>query len=88
MALRDAVDRHYNNFTQILDKTYPKLTMDDIDYCCLYLLGLKEADIAALMQRAYPTVCQRSRKIKRIFNTKESLQSAIAAMAFQAQCNA
>ena len=88
MMLRDAVDRHYNSFTQLLSKTYPELTFDDLDYCCLYLLGLKEADIAALMQRAYPTVCQRSRKIKRIFNTKESLQSAIAAMAFQAQCNA
>ncbi len=88
MMLRDAVDRHYNSFTQLLSKTYPELTFDYLDYCCLYLLGLKEADIAALMQRAYPTVCQRSRKIKRIFNTKESLQSAIAAMAFQAQCNA
>ena len=83
LLLRDAVDRHYDNFTQKLSKDYPELTYDDIDYCCLYLLGLKDADISALLQRAYPTVHQRSNKIKRIFNTKESLQSAIVAMASQ-----
>ena len=45
IMLRDAVDRHYDNFTQALEKKYPKLTIDDIDYCCLYLLGLKDAEI-------------------------------------------
>ena len=81
MMLRDAVDRHYDNFTQTLVKKYPELTVDDIDYCCLYLLGLKDADVSALMQRAYPTVHQRGNKLKHIFNTKESLQSTISAMA-------
>ncbi len=83
MLLRDSVDRHYNHFSQTLCKTYPDLTIDDIDYCCFYLLGLKKADISALIQRAYPTVYQRSHKLKRIFNTTESLQSFIAAMAYQ-----
>ena len=81
MLLRDAVDRHYNNFTQTLSKLHPELTVDDIDYCCLYLLGLKDADISALIQRAYPTVHQRSNKLKHIFNTKESLQTTIASKA-------
>jgi len=86
--LRDAVDRHYDNFTQRLCKTYPDLTINDIDYCCFYLLGLKDADISALIQRAYPTVYQRSQKLKNIFNTPESLQSAITAMASQLPQNA
>ena len=85
MILRDAVDRHYDNFTQTLGKQYPELTVDDIDYCCLYLLGLKDADISALIQRAYPTVHQRSNKLKHIFNTKESLQTTIADMASKLQ---
>ena len=88
MMLRDAVDRHYDNFTQTLCKTYPDLTIDDIDYCCFYLLGLKEADISALIQRAYPTVYQRSHKLKRIFNTTESLHSAVTTMASQLRKNA
>ena len=87
IMLKDAVDRHYNNFTQTLVKLYPELTVDDIDYCCLYLLGLKDTDISALMQRAYPTVHQRSNKLKHIFNTKESLQSTISAMVSESHYN-
>ena len=87
MMLRDAVDRHYDNFTQILGKQYPELTVDDIDYCCLYLIGLKDADISALIQRAYPTVHQRSNKLKHIFNAKESLQSTISSMASELHSN-
>ena len=87
MMLRDAVDRHYNNFTQTLCKKFPDLTIDDIDYCCFYLLGLKEADISALIQRAYSTVYQRSQKLKRIFNTTESLHSAVATMASKSRKN-
>lgn len=81
IMLRDAVDRHYDNFTQALGKKYPKLTIDDIDYCCLYLLGLKDAEISALMQRAYPTVHQRSLKLKHMFKVRGTLQSAIIAKA-------
>ena len=81
IMLRDAVDRHYDNFTQALGKKYPKLTIDDIDYCCLYLLGLKDAEISALMHRAYPTVHQRSLKLKHMFKVRGTLQSAIVAKA-------
>ena len=73
LALRDAADRHYDNFTQKICAWYPKLSYDDIDYCCLYLLGLKDADISALMQRAYPTVCERGRKLKGIFKSTAPL---------------
>lgn len=73
IELRDAVNRHYNNFLQKLSKQYSDLKPDDMDYCCLYLLGLKDADVSALMQRAYSTVCERSRKLKHIFNSKEPL---------------
>lgn len=71
--LRDATNRHYEQFTTNLSKQYPELNKNDIDYCCLFLLGLTEADIAALMQRSYNTVCYRSRKLKGIFGGKEPL---------------
>jgi cytochrome b len=70
-ALREAADLHYNQFTSRLAKAYPDLTRGDLDYCCLYLLGLSDADVAALMQKAYPTVSQRARKIKGIFGSEE-----------------
>ena len=63
LLLRDAADRHYDNYTQRLQKEYPELSNDDIDYCCLYLLGLKDAEVSALMQKDYSTVCRRRRKL-------------------------
>ncbi len=81
MALREAADRHFGQFTSRLAKAYPTLTKGDLDYCCLYLLGLSDADISALMQRAYATVSERSRKIKTIFGTEEPLSVALVSFA-------
>jgi tetratricopeptide (TPR) repeat protein len=81
MALREAADRHFGQFTSRLAKAYPTLTKGDLDYCCLYLLGLSDADVAALMQRAYATVSERSRKIKTIFGTEEPLSVALMSFA-------
>ena len=72
-ALREAADRHFNQFTSRLAKAYPDLTRNDLDYCCLYLLGLSDADVAALMQKAYSTVSDRSRKLKNIFGNEKPL---------------
>ena len=33
-------------------ENYPELTDDDINYCCLYLLGLKDADVSAKIARS------------------------------------
>ena len=81
MALREAADRHFNQFTVRLAKAYPNLTKGDLDYCCLYLLGLSDADISALMQRAYNTVSERSRKLKSIFGSEESLSATLCGFA-------
>ncbi|MBR5082926.1 MAG: hypothetical protein IKX35_10850 [Bacteroidales bacterium] len=80
-ALREAADRHFNQFTSRLAKAYPDLTRGDLDYCCLYLLGLSDADVAALMQRAYNTVSQRARKMKAIFGSDEPLTTTLRAIA-------
>ena len=77
MALREAADRHFNQFTVRLAKAYPNLTKGDLDYCCLYLLGLSDADVAALMQKAYPTVSHRARKMKAIFKNEAPLPTTL-----------
>ena len=68
-----AVDRHYGTFAESLKKAYPKLTNDDLNYCRLYLLGLNEVQIAALMQKSYSSVWERADKLKRIFGTDEKI---------------
>ena len=77
LALREAADVHFGLFTTRLKQDFPSLTKGDIDYCCLYLLGVEEADMAALMQRAFNTVCERSRKLKGIFGSDEPLPNTL-----------
>ena len=79
--LRLAVDRHFRQFTVRLKKVYPELTNSDLDYCCLYLLGLTVADIAALMQRAYNTVIERNGKLKKIFGEENTLSVTLRTLA-------
>ena len=85
VALREAVDWHYNHFTERLAKAYPVLTKSDLDYCCLYLLGLSDADISALMQRAYNTINERSGKLKRVFGVEKTLSGALISFANESQ---
>ena len=81
LDLRLAVDRHFGQFTARLKKAYPELTNSDLDYCCLYLLGLTDADIAALMQRTYNTVFERNGKIRKIFGSENPLPITLMIMA-------
>ena len=81
LDLRLAVDRHFGQFTVRLKKAYPELTNSDLDYCCLYLLGLTDADVAALMQRAYNTVVERDGKIKKILGSDNPLPYTLIAIA-------
>ena len=73
LSLRDAAEKHLPRFVSQIRKQYSRLTESDMDYCYLFLLGLSEADVSALMQRAYTTVCDRSRKISRILSADDSL---------------
>jgi len=76
-ALRAAADETMGDFTVRIKKRFPKLTDEDVTYCCLYLLGISEADISALMQKAYSTVCERRRKIKRIIGGPDDMVVAL-----------
>ena len=81
LDLRLAADRHFNQFTVRLKQAYPKLTNSDLDYCCLYLLGLNDADVAALMQRTYNTVFERNGKMRKIFDSEKPLPVTLTAFA-------
>ena len=81
LDLRLAVDCHFGQFTARIKKAYPELTNSDLDYCCLYLLGLTDADIAALMQRTYNTVFERSGKMRKIFGSENPLPITLMGIA-------
>ncbi len=77
IELRAAANLHYDNFTIRLKDKFPELTNDDIDYCCLYLLGLKDADVSALMQKEYSNVCRRNRKIRTILKSNNNITESL-----------
>ena len=81
IALREAANRHYDHFIVRLVQTYPDITKSDLDYCCLYLLDLTDADISALMQRAYNTVNERNSKLKKILGCQNTISVALHAFA-------
>ena len=77
LALRKAAEKTLPRFTAQIRQQFPGLTDGDMDYCYLFLLGLNEADVSALMQRAYTTVCDRSRKISRTIGANGSLDHTL-----------
>lgn len=81
IALREAADYHFGQFTTRLKKAYPELSQADLDYCCLYLLGLSDADVSALMQKAYPTISQRSRRIRSVLGNDSPLPITLRVIA-------
>ena len=79
--LRMAANQHFDLFTIRLKNAYPQLTNGDLDYCCLYLLGLTNADLAALMQRAYNTIVERDGKLKKIIGNDNPLPFTLMGIA-------
>ena len=72
--LVNAVDAVFPKFSSWLIETYPRLKRYDVFYCCLYILGVTEAQAAALSGKTYQAVWIRSVKLREIFDNKSSLQ--------------
>lgn len=72
--LVNAVDAVFPKFSSWLIETYPRLKRYDVFYCCLYILGVTEAQAAALSGKTYQAVWTRSVKLREIFGNKSSLQ--------------
>ena len=81
LDLRLAADLHFNQFTRRLKTAYPQITNTDLDYCCLYLLGLTDSDVAALMQRSYNTVIERNGKMRKIIGSTSALPTTLMEIA-------
>ncbi|WP_276786828.1 hypothetical protein [Paraprevotella xylaniphila] len=56
------IDYCFNNFASGLQKITPSLTMYDVVHCCLFRLGIRTSDIAAMCSLANSTIsCRRKR---------------------------
>ncbi len=72
--LVNAVDAVFPKFSVRIIEMFPRLKRYDVQYCCLYILGITEVQAAALTGRTYQAVWTRSLKLHEVFNNKSSLQ--------------
>lgn len=68
-----SVDKVFDNFSKRLLRAYSHLNKSDIIYCCLFLIGLDEKHISALMGKDYSTVWRRTQKLQKIFGSSEKI---------------
>ena len=74
MKLVNAVDAVFPKFSVKIIERYPRLNRGDVEYCCMYILGLSEIQAAALTGKTYQAVWKRSVKMHEIFDNKADLQ--------------
>lgn len=69
-----AIDNAFPGFSTEIIKQYPRLTTQDVFYCCLYIMGLNEKQAAAITGKTYQTVWARSAKMNEIFGSNANLK--------------
>ena len=70
-----AANTSFGDFSLRLLSTYPDLTTGDVRHCALVLLGMNDAEIAALEGISYSGTNRRTKKIIGVFQTNLNLQT-------------
>lgn len=69
--LVNAVERHCPGFGPLLKAQCPSFTRNDFELCRYLLIGIKETQVAVLLQKDYSTVWKRAKEIKETLQTEE-----------------
>lgn len=75
--LKEAVERHYEGFDNVLLSRCSDLELGDLRLCHLYLLGLDNPVIAALNERIYSTIRKRENILKKKLGAEESMAAYV-----------
>lgn len=68
------IDKTFPGFSVKISKQFPRLTTQDVFYCCLYIMGLNEKQAAAITGKTYQAVWARSAKMNEIFGNNANLK--------------
>lgn len=77
-----AVSKHFGNFKPKLLSRYPAIKSEELLQCYLYLLGLKDKQIAILRQCNYSTVFRQSKKLQNNLRADAPLPDFVRKLAF------
>ena len=79
--LKDAVERHYKGFDNMLLSQCPSLKQSDLTLCHLHLLGLNEGEIGALKDRTYSAIKKQNENLQEKIGVEESLSAYVLKVA-------
>ena len=79
--LKDAVERHYKGFDNMLLSQCPSLKQSDLTLCHLHLLGLNEGEIGALKDRTYSAIKKQNENLQEKIGVEESLSEYVLKIA-------
>ena len=79
--LKDAVERHYKGFDNMLLSQCPSLKQSDLTLCHLHLLGLNEGEIGALKDRTYSAIKKQNENLQEKIGVEESLSEYVLKVA-------
>ena len=79
--LKDAVERHYKGFDNMLLSQCPSLKQSDLTLCHLHLLGLNEGEIGALKDRTYSAIKKQNENLQEKIGVEEGLSAYVLKVA-------
>ncbi len=79
--LKDAVERHYKGFDNMLLGQCASLNQSDLTLCHLHLLGLSEGEIGALKGRTYSAIKKQNENLQEKIGMEENLSAYILKVA-------
>ena len=79
--LKDAVERHYKGFDNVLLSQCAALKQSDLTLCHLHLLGLNEGEIGALKDRTYSAIKKQNENLQEKLGMEESLSAYVLKVA-------
>jgi len=79
--LKDAVERHYKGFDNMMLSQCSSLKQSDLTLCHLHLLGLNEGEIGALKDRTYSAIKKQNENLQEKIGVKEDIASYILRVA-------
>ena len=79
--LKDAVERHYKGFDNMLLSQCASLKQSDLTLCHLHLLGLNEGEIGALKDRTYSAIKKQNENLQEKIGVEEDIASYILRVA-------
>ena len=79
--LKEAVERHYKGFDNMLLSQCPSLRHSDLALCHLHLMGLGEGEIAALRSRTYSGIKKQNESLQEKLGMKGSVAELVLRVA-------